>query len=268
MKSLLILFISIFLLAEISSASDSLIFVKSISVSSRLFTTDPVGNIYLVKGSNALIKYNSNGDSTGFFNEIQKGKITQIDATNPLRVLLYFADYGNILMLDNVLSLKSTLKLSALGMVNVPCIANSADGNIWLYDPSGNLIKVNNKPEISFTISLRNVLDHAIDPVYMIEQDRALYIVDSTEGVKKFDQFGLYKTSFPFLTKEIQYFNSYLVYYNPPYLVSYNTLSMQENKILLPDPDNIIKVRVERNNVFILRNESLDIYSLQAKNVD
>ncbi len=258
----------IFLFAEVCFASDSLILTKSIPVSSRLFTTDPVGNIYIVKGNNTLIKYNSNGDSTGFFNEIQKGKITQIDATNPLRLLLYFADYGNILMLDNLLSLKSTLKLSALGMVNVPCIANSADGNIWLYDPAGNLVKVNNKPEISFTVSLRNVLDHAIDPVYMVEQDRALYIVDSAQGVKKFDQFGLFKTTFPFLTHEIQYFNSYLVYYVSPYLVSYNTLSMQENKMLLPDPDNVIKVRVERDHVFILRNESLDIYSLQAKNVD
>lgn len=248
--------------------SDSLIFVKRVPVSSRLFTTDPVGNLYIVKDNNSLIRYNAGGDSIGFFNEIKKGKISQIDATNPLRILVFFADYGNILILDNMLSLKSTLKLQGLGIVNAPAIAGSADGNIWVYDPSGMLMKINNKPEVSFTSSLRNVLDKAIDPVYMIEQDRALYMVDSTEGVKKFDQFGLFKTSYPFYTKEIQYFNGYLVYYASPYLNSYNTVTMQENKILLPDADDILKVRVERNHVYILRSGSLDIYSIKADHVE
>ncbi|MCC7029373.1 MAG: hypothetical protein IT257_03640 [Chitinophagaceae bacterium] len=249
-------------------AADSLVFLKKIPVTAHLFTTDPVGNLYLVKGNNSLVKYNANGDSLAFFNEIKKGKITQIDASNPLRVLVYFADYGNILILDNILSLKSTLRLSALGIINAPCMANSADGNIWVYDPAGTLVKINTKPEISFTSSLRNVLDKAIDPVYMTEQDRFLYIVDSTEGVKKFDQFGLFKTSFPFITKEIQYFNSYLVYFSAPWLISYNTLSMNENKIRLPGEEDILKVRVERNLVYIQRRDCIDIYSLQEDNVD
>jgi hypothetical protein len=266
MKS--IFFSLLFFFSIRTHAADSLTFIKKIPVSAHLFTTDPVGNLYVVKGNNSLIKYNAKGDSIAFFNEIKKGKITQIDATNPLRVLVYYADYGNILILDNILSLKSTLKLSSLGIVNAPCIANSADGNIWVYDPAGNLVKISTKPEISFTASLRNVLEKAIDPVFMTEQDRALYIVDSTEGVKKFDQFGLFKTSYPFFTREIQYFNAYLVYYAAPWLISYNTLSMRENKIRLPDEHDIERVRVERNLVFIQRRESLDIYSLDEDNVD
>ena len=247
-------------------ANDSLLFVRKIPISSRIFSTDPIGNIYVLKGNNSLIKYNSAGDSIGFFNEIKKGKITQIDASNPLRILLFYADYGNILILDNVLSLKSSLKLNNLGIVNAPCIANSADGSIWVVDPVGTLVKINSKPEINFTTSLRNVLDKSIDPIYMTEHDRALYIVDSLEGVLKFDQFGLFKTSYPFFTNEIQVFNTYLVYFASPYLISYNTLSMQENKILIPEPDNIVKVRIERDFVFVLRFESLDIYSLPTKN--
>lgn len=249
-------------------AEDSIFLIKKIPVKSTLFTTDPVGNIYLVKGNNSVIKYNSNGDSIGFFNEIKKGRLTQIDASNPLRVLLFFADYGNILILDNVLSLKSTLKLSTLGIVNAPCIANSADGNIWVYDPAGTLVKINSKPEISFTTSLRNVLEKTIDPVYMTEQDRSLFIVDTLEGIKKFDQFGLFKTSYPFTTQEVQYFNSYLVYFTAPFLISYNTNSMHENKIRIPDASDVLKIRVERDHIFVLRSQSFDIYTWQAKNDD
>ncbi|MBK7689617.1 MAG: hypothetical protein IPJ31_00325 [Bacteroidetes bacterium] len=247
-------------------ASDSLVLIKRVPLTARLFATDPIGNIYVITGNNALVKYNAKGDSIGFFNEIKKGKIVQLDASNPLRILLYYSDYGNILVLDNVLSLKSTIKLNSLGLVNVPCIANSADGSIWVSDPAGLLLKINNKPEINFTTSLRNVLEKAIDPLYMTEYDRSLYIVDSTEGIFKFDQFGLFKTRYPFHTRELQLFNSYLVYYEAPYLISFNTLTFQENKIMLPNVEDIKQVRVERNVLYILGNTSLDIYSLDTKN--
>ncbi len=261
-------FLFLFFLCAIAvNAADSLTLTRSIKVNAKLFTTDAVGNLYIVKDNNALIKYNARGDSIGFFNEIKKGKITQIDAGNPLRILLYFAEYGQIVMLDNMLSLKGVLKLPTLGIVNAPCIAASADGNIWVYDPAGMLVKINTKPEISFTTSLRNVLDKAIDPVFMVEQDRSLYMIDTLEGIKKFDQFGLFKTGFPFLTHELQVFNAYMVYYRSPYLISYNTLSMQEKKLLLPDAEQIIKVRVERDFVYVLRNESLDIYAWRTEDV-
>mgnify|MGYP000853867271 CR=1 FL=1 len=266
MKPIFFFTILFFSLYSKGFASDSLVLLRRVPISARLFSTDPIGNIYVIKGNNALVKYNPQGDSIGFFNEIKKGKIAQIDASNPLRILLFYNDFGNILVLDNVLSLKSTIKLNNLGLVNVPCIANSADGSAWLLDPSGMLLKINSKPEISFTTSLRNVLEKAIDPIYMLEYDRSLYVVDSTDGIYKFDQFGLYKTHYPFQTKELQLFNSYLVYYAAPFLISYNTLTLQENKILLPDVQNIIQARVERNLLYILRKDSLDIYSLETKN--
>jgi len=149
MKASLLFILGLLLTTAYVSAIDSLIFVKQIHIQSTQFTTDPVGNVYIVKGNNTLLKYNAKGDSIGFFNEIKKGKITQVDASNPLRILIFLADYGNVLMLDNLLTLKNTLKLNSLGIINATCIANSADGSIWAYDPSGMLMKINNKPEIS-----------------------------------------------------------------------------------------------------------------------
>lgn len=266
MKKKSILFLMLFVSClQYLHAQDSLVFLKNVSVKSNLFTTDPTGNIYVVKSNNILTKYNNKGDSIGFFNQITRGKITQIDASNPLRVLLYFAEYNQVVILDNLLTIKSTLKLSNIGIINAPCIANSADGNIWVYDPVGNLVKINDKQVIHFTISLRNVLDHAIDPIYMIEQERNLYLVDSTEGVYTFDQFGLYKQHYAFKTKEIQFFNDYLVYFQFPNIISYNIHSTVEKKIKIPFQNDIIKVRVERDLVYVLRNEGIDIYSLKTE---
>lgn len=246
-----------------SFSNDTLTWKFSIPVNASLFSTDPNGNIYIVRNDNSFIRYNSVGDSTGFFNEIKKGKITQIDATNPMRVLLYFSEYGQIVILDRLLTKKSTLKLPLIGLFNVNCIANSADGNIWLYEPvSGTLMKIDDVPSIRFTTTLKNIIEENIDPVFMVEQDRSLFMVDSIQGIKKFDQFGFYQSGFPFLTNEVQYINRYLVYYKHPLLYSYNTQTFNEATLKLPNQEDILQVRTERNYVYILRKESLDIYQL------
>lgn len=248
-------------LSQYLFASDSLLCIKSIPIKGHLFSTDPIGNIYVVQSNNSLIRYNEKGDSTGIFNDIKKGKITQIDATNPLRLLLFFTDYQQIIILDNLLSQKAILRFANMGIIRVPCIAGSADGNIWMYDPTaGNLIKINDKQNILFTSSVRNVLPNPIDPIFMVEQDRTLFVVDTIAGVKKFDSYGFYNTTFPIHTKQVQYVNDYLLYYHAPYLYSYNLRSTLEKKMDLPEPDDILQVRMERNKVFILRKKSLDIY--------
>ncbi len=107
---------------------------------------------------------------------------------------------------------------------------------------------------------MMNMLDPIPSPNSITEQDRNLFVVDSIHGIYRFDQLGLLKNSYPFQTKEIQFFSPYLVYYKKPYLISYNTESFIEKKILLPQPEDIIKVRMEKNYIYILRSQQLDIY--------
>jgi hypothetical protein len=260
---MLMLFISVY---SILNAQDSLSLVNFLPIQSSYFTTDPLGNLYVVKDNNALIRFNSNGDSTGFFNEIKKGRITSIDATNPMRTIVYYGEYGQILVLDQLLSKKSTMNLAQLGLFNIRCISNSADGKIWVYDvASGTLLKMDDNQTISFTSSLRNVLEQNIDPQMMVEQDRSLFMVDSLQGIKKFDQYGFYQTSYAFNATEIQYFNNFLVYYKKPFLYSYNTKTLSEQKIEVPNSADCLQVRLERNRLYIRRSATIDMYNLNEK---
>ena len=54
MKASLLFILGLLLTTAYVSAIDSLIFVKQIPIQSTQFTTDPVGNIYIVKGNNTL----------------------------------------------------------------------------------------------------------------------------------------------------------------------------------------------------------------------
>lgn len=244
--------------------ADSLEFFKSIPVNASLFTTDPIGNMYVVKMNNNIVKYNIKGDSILVFNEIKKGKITHIDATNPLRVLAYSADYNYILILDNMLSLKSELRLSKLNVFNVPCIANSSDGYIWIYDPvSFSLLKIDETPKVVQSSPLRGIIDKVINTSFMVEQNRELFVVDSTLGVYRFDRFGFYINLFPQKgVKEVQLFTNDLVFKQGDKLKIEDISSFREGEILIPDAENVLQTRVERNRMYVLYHNKVDIYDM------
>src|SRR6195952_6065490 len=80
-----------------ASAQKDTVFVlnKTIPGDFSYFTVDNLENIYLVNNnSNQLKKLDGNGDSAGVFNNIRKyGKLFSIDATNPLKLLLFYKNF-------------------------------------------------------------------------------------------------------------------------------------------------------------------------------
>jgi len=258
-----IIFILCFFNTNVFALDYKLQLKKSIAVENGYFTTDPIGNIYLVKDNNFIIKYNSLGDSIGVFNDISAGPVTSIDASNPLRVLVFYSGFSQIKILDNMLSLKNKLDLSNLGLFNIPAIANSMDGNIWVFDPTGNLLKINDRLEIQHSYPLRNMIDFVVSPSHMVERDRTLYMTDTTQGIMQFDRYGFYRTVYRFRTSECNVMNNYIVYYADGKLHSYNIKSLQASVIDLPDPNSIQFARIEKNYIYILRSAKIDIYSFQ-----
>ena len=69
------------------------------------FAVDNLDNVYVINSSDQVKKYNSNGDSVAVFNNVKKfGKLSFIDASNPLKLLLYYKDFSTIVTLDRLLS--------------------------------------------------------------------------------------------------------------------------------------------------------------------
>lgn len=235
---------------------------KSIPVENGYFTTDAIGNMYVVHELNLIKKYNANGDSIAVFNDISSGPVTMIDATNPLRLLVFYSGFSQIRVLDNLLSEKNMLDLKRIGLFNIPAIANSADGDIWIFDPSGRLIKIDDRLQVKHEYPLRIMIDYVVNPCHLVEQERILYMTDSNEGILQFDRFGFYKTIYRFLTHETSVMNNYIVYYQKGTLQSYNTKTLRASEIKLPEPENIINARLEKNQVYVLRKDKIEIYTL------
>lgn len=166
------------------------------------FTVDNLGNTYLINDKNQIKKLNTKGDSVGVFNDIRRfGKIHSIDVSNPLKILVFYKDFGTILTLDRFLNVRNEIDLRKRLMFQVKTIATSYDNNIWLFDELQNKIrKIDDTGHLLFeTSDFRNLFEEEFSPSCIVDKDNLLLIYDSLKGLVVMDYLGTIKTKYPLI---------------------------------------------------------------------
>ena len=217
---------------------DSVLSVKliyAISNNTVDFTTDNLGNIYFLQNNNQLKKVNSKGDSIAVYNNVKRyGPISSIDATNPLKVLVFYKDFSTIVVLDRLLNIRNTIDLRRQQIFQVQAITTSYDNNIWVFDEQNSKLKKIDEAgkAILETSDFRQVFDKVPQPQVMYDRDGQLYMYDSARGILVFDYYGAYKKTIPLThVKDIQVIdknnivardNSHLLLYKPATFQSFS----------------------------------------------
>lgn len=157
------------------------------------FTVDNLDNIYLLNSRNQLSKFNADGDSVAVFNGIRSfGQVSLVDVSNPLKLLLYYKDFGTVVILDRFLNVRHTIDLRKQNILQVKAIGQSYDNQIWVYDELENkLKKIDEEGRLVFeTPDFRQLLGKAISPMKIYDEDKNVYLYDSLNGVYVFDYYG------------------------------------------------------------------------------
>jgi len=265
MKAMLVL---LFLGCALSArAADSLRILASRPMSARSITTDELGNIYAIQKDNTLARYNAQGDSTGFYRSALNGQLGSVDATNPLRLLLYFPAFNKVQVLDRQLALKAEVDLRPLRIFSPTAIATASDGNIWVYDPvNARLLKLDETgARIQEGIDLRQQLSFVPKAGFLLERDRRLYLCDTAHGILVFDPFASYITTLPFRpVASLQAFNHQLVFRRGNTLCSYDMQTFGEQLLPLPEDrqQHILGACLSSASLAVLYEKSLVIYAL------
>ena len=160
------------------------------------FTVDNLDNIYLLSSTNQVKKLNAHGDSVAVFNDVKNyGQATLIDVSNPLKVLLYYRDFGTIVVLDRLLNVRNTIDLRKHNILQVQAIGQSYDNKIWLYDEvESKLKKIDEDGTLLLeTPDFRMLFDRAPVPQKVFDQDLYVYLYDSTQAIFVFDYYGTLK---------------------------------------------------------------------------
>ena len=203
------------------------------------FAADNLGNIYPITNNNQLKKYNNKGDSMGVFNNVRKyGKLTYIDATNPLKTLLFYKDFRTILVLDRFLNLVNTIDLRKRNIFQVRAIAQSYDNNVWVFDEQDSRLRKIGEDGVllSETADLRIVLDEAPVPVSIFDQNGYVYMYDPQKGMYIFDYYGALKNKLSLLNwTDVQVIGNNILGRKDGRLLQYTTGTLQLKETVLPD---------------------------------
>ncbi len=240
------------------------ILLKSISIDANFVTSDYLQNAYVITNQNNLQKLDSAGNLLFHYNQNRFGILKSVDATNPMKIILFYPDYGTVVWLDNTLTEVGLFSLKKTGIFSSSAVCfSSKDNNIWIFDDQEYKLK---KIDFSGNMIIESsdmfqLMGHAVHPVFMIERDQFLYVSDPEIGILVFDAYGTYKETLHL--KNISKFtviNNEIYYWEGKQVFVYGINSLEEKYILLPENDQTIDLSIDNNILYLLEKENLKLY--------
>jgi hypothetical protein len=229
------------------------------------FQVDNLGNIFVLTPDNQLKKYNAAGDSLGVFNDVRRyGKIAYIDVSNPLKILLFYEEFGTIVMLDRFLNNINSLDLRQLGFYQVTCIGLAYDNNIWVYDAlAGKLNKISSDgTQINQTNDIRPFTDSVPEPIILTDQGGFVYLFDPHQGAFVFDHYGGYQKLIPLKNwRHFSVINQTILGWNGREFLKYDEKMAGEEKKQIPAyflP--ALKILIMPDFLYVLKADGIHVY--------
>ena len=239
------------------TADDTLKTLFTIKIKTDSFTTDNLGNTYVIKGDE-IKKYSQTGDLLKIFSNNTTGKIASVDATNPLRILIFYKDFATIILLDDLLSQNgNSMNLLDYGLEQSDLICNSFNNGIWFFNRQNmELVRLDEsfKPVVN-TGNLNRLLRTDLKPNFMIEYNGYVYLNNPDEGILAFDIYGTYYKTIS--VKGLQHFQvkgNVLFYYSEGILKSYDMKDLTQKELPFK---NVADVRIEKENYFLMYPDSV-----------
>lgn len=217
----------------------------------RYFTTDKIHQLYIVTPDNTLIKYSPEGTELFRYSNARMGMLSQIDVTDPFQVLLFYPDYRTVQILDRTLSPVGKWQFEE---EDVKAIAMSSDNALWIYDQwSGQLKKVNRSNNVLYASPLlASLIRDNTAPTFLLERDNYLYVLIPGKGVLRFDRYGQWVNTLPFLPEaDFQVSEQQLFFREGAMLQAYHLTTLLTTAFMLPERESQGKgVRLEGGYLF------------------
>lgn len=262
-KQLKLTFIFVFLVFLAAFAGDYYL-IKQIPVKVTAYTTDHFGNSYLINTHGTIFKYDSMGNVMATFSQKDYGIPQSIDASDPFKILIFYPNFGAVRMLDNKLTLESTIDLKSIGIQQPILACNTINQTgFWIYDESDfSIKKINNQLKVELTCLPLNKVFRDMHFNFLFESENWIMINNPNIGVIVYDKTGDY-----FHTIEIKDQSSFQAQYDQLFFVRNDSIlmcnigSLERNSVKLPPMKQVIDARVEPHRIFLRKKDSFEIYS-------
>jgi hypothetical protein len=218
-------------------SSDNYKLVRSVEVEGDMHGSDPMGNVYIVK-KNTLKKFSNQHKQAAYYTNAFLGNIHTVDVSDPLRILIFYKDYNQVVWVDNFLSeIRSPIRLDDLGIDQVQLVCSSAQGGFWVFNSLNNQLQYFdvNLQLVHESPTLNMLTGPDIDPTYMTEKSRQLYLNVPGTGILLFDRFGNYaKTLGIEIPGNFQVTDRYIYFFREGKLFNYDLKTAEVALIDMP----------------------------------
>lgn len=240
----------------------------TIPVKGEQLMTDNLGNP-LVIDKDVLNKYLDNGTFYRTYSNKRLGKISSLDAMNPLKIAVFYKDFSRVLFLDNTLTENgNAIELEKFELEQASQICASYGNGIWVYDGVAYTLTRFNQEMLRNVqiLNLNQILGYTPDPKYLMEHVNHLYMSVPERGILQFDIFGTYIRTIPVIgLSKFQVVGNTLFYSQTPGILNaFEMKTLQENQLKLPI-DDYIDWSIYQDRIYLLRKDSLSVFQIPVQ---
>lgn len=231
-----------------------------------LMDVDYLGNVYVIE-SGLLKKFNNKGDSVGVYNDVRRyGNPTFIDVSNPLKTLVFYKNYSTLVVLDGLLTQRTSINLRRQQIFKVGAVSQSYDNQIWVFDEQ--VYKLKKIDEAGKVLLESNDLlittGESIKASSIYDVDGLIYIYDDEKGFFVLDRYGAYVRKI-----ELKNMNSFSFSENN--IFAFNEMEVKEFNLKTrlsksyPLPAYLQKnigLKVVNPYIYVLQKEGVFVYRL------
>ncbi|MFH0866219.1 MAG: hypothetical protein V1904_08485 [Bacteroidota bacterium] len=240
------------------------VLLSTIPGSYSFMTTDNLGNVYTVSGCE-FKKFSSDGVLIKSFSDKSHGDIAFADASDPLKILLFYHDFRQIIFLDNTLSINGdVIDLDKLELLQPLLACSSYENGFWVYDQQDfQLIRFDkNLQRSNSSGNITQLTGVDIKPNYLIETNNMVYLNNPETGILVFDKYGTYSKTLPIKQlNSFQIIGDNLVYASELQLIEYNFKTFVQKSSTLP-VKKVLDCDFANDKIFIRDSSGISVYSV------
>ncbi len=255
-------FLVLVLMATVVKAQTR-VYAKIDTVAKAVYA-DNLDYIYLLSDREELLKYDQKGVIRWRYSNNRFGKLHSVDVSDPLRVVLFYADFQQVVVLNNNLNEIISYSFAKNGNWLVSAVASANNNSLWVFERNANvLLKLGSTfNEDSRSANFFQLFDEVIVPKKISASDQFVFVQHNNGQILQFDSFGAFVSVLPIDTvAEYSIASNLVVYLSGTQLARFNPNSLSTSLLQLPVSVPIKQLAVGNKIIAVLTEKAVFLLS-------
>lgn len=249
-----------------ATAAEGWTLIRTIKLATTgVASLDRRGTLYVVDRQNNIVQLGAEGQALNTYSPALPGHIAQLEAWNTTKILAFYDDRQQLLLLDRFLAPLTQVRTADFldGTVRAATIA--PDERLWLFDESNIALEQfdlnQQRPTITTPMDLL-VGRSKPDFRFLRQYQNNVYLVDRVGGILVFDNLGNYRKKLPFTGLNYVGFLGDELYYVADTTLHFFHLYNFTDRVLPLPTSPVQQVLVSDQYVYVLLPQEIRVYTL------